>query len=127
MPWDEGRGRRCGNNRGQGLVVVTRLGDALGTSGLDALGLLDNALLAAAQIDEQRRGQEDRGQRSRNHADEQGQRNVPQVPAPRMKAPTTSSEATGSTPTTEVLIERMKVWLTARLASSAYVERVCAS
>ena len=49
------------------------------------------------------------------------------VPAPRMKAPTTSSEATGSTPTTEVLIERMKVWLTARLASSAYVERVCAS
>ena len=41
------------------------------------------------------------------------------VPAPRMKAPTNSSEATGSTPTTEVLIERMKVWLTARFASSA--------
>ena len=124
MPWDEGRGRRCGNNRGQGLVVVTRLGDALGTSGLDALGLLDNALLAAAQIDEQRRGQEDRGQRSRmNKVSAMSRR----VPAPRMKAPTTSSEATGSTPTTEVLIERMKVWLTARLASSAYVERVCAS
>ena len=41
------------------------------------------------------------------------------VPAPKMKAPTNSSEATGSTPTTEVLIERMKVWLTARFASSA--------
>ena len=41
------------------------------------------------------------------------------VPALRMKASTTSSEAMGRIPTTEVLMDRTKVWLTARLASSA--------
>jgi hypothetical protein len=36
-----------------------------------------------------------------------------------MPAPTKSRPATGSRPMSEVLIERIRVWLTARLAASA--------
>ena len=45
------------------------------------------------------------------------------VPAPRMNAPTNRIAPTGSSATTEVLIDRTSVWLTARLAFSAYVNR----
>ena len=45
------------------------------------------------------------------------------VPAPRRNAPTNRIAPTGSSATTEVLIERTSVWLTARLAFSAYVYR----
>lgn len=41
------------------------------------------------------------------------------VPAPRRKTPTKRIAATGSTPTTEVLMDRTRVWFTARLAASS--------
>ena len=49
------------------------------------------------------------------------------VPTPRMPAPTNSSPATGSSAISEVLIERIRVWFTARFAASAYVIREPAS
>ena len=41
------------------------------------------------------------------------------VPAPSRNAPMNKIEPTGSTATTEVLIERTRVWFTARFAPSA--------
>jgi hypothetical protein len=43
------------------------------------------------------------------------------VPAPRRPAPMKSRPPTGSSATRPVLIDRISVWLTARLAASAYV------
>ena len=40
------------------------------------------------------------------------------VPTPSRPAPTNSSPATGSSAMSEVLMERIRVWLTARLAAS---------
>ena len=42
-------------------------------------------------------------------------------PVPRIAAPANSSAPTGSKAVTDVLIERTSVWLSARLACSAYV------
>ena len=43
------------------------------------------------------------------------------VPAPRMNAPMNRMPLTGSSATTEVLIDRTRVWFTARFDSSAWV------
>ena len=48
------------------------------------------------------------------------------VPVPIRIDPMIRIEATGSRATTEVLIDRTSVWLTARLAASAYVRLVVA-
>ena len=45
------------------------------------------------------------------------------VPTPSSPAPTNSSPATGSSAISEVLIERISVWFTARFAASEYVVR----
>ena len=45
------------------------------------------------------------------------------VPTPSSPAPTNSSPATGSSAMTVVLIDRMRVWLTARFAASPHVMR----
>ena len=47
------------------------------------------------------------------------------VLAPSWTAPTYRIAPTGISATIEVLIERTRVWLTARLAASAYVVRLC--
>ena len=49
------------------------------------------------------------------------------VPTPSSQTATTISARIGSTEIRLVLIERMKVWLTARLACSAKVRRVVCS
>ena len=49
------------------------------------------------------------------------------VPTPSSHTATTISETTGSTEIRLVLIDRMKVWLIARLACSAKVRRVVCS
>jgi hypothetical protein len=49
------------------------------------------------------------------------------VPTPSRPAPTNSSPATGSSAITEVLMERISVWLTARLAASPHVMRAVRS
>ena len=45
------------------------------------------------------------------------------VPAPSRPAPTNRIDATGRSAVSEVLIDRTRVWLSARLAASLYVER----
>ena len=45
------------------------------------------------------------------------------MPTPSSPAPTNSRPATGSSAISEVLIERISVWLTARLAAPEYVMR----
>ena len=45
------------------------------------------------------------------------------VPTPSMPAPTNSRPATGNSAISEVLIERIRVWLTARFAASENVMR----
>ena len=49
------------------------------------------------------------------------------MPTPSSPAPTNSSPATGSSAITDVLIERMSVWLIARLAASLQVIRALRS
>ena len=49
------------------------------------------------------------------------------MPTPSTPTPTINSPITGSTAMSEVLIERMRVWFSARFAASAYVRRVSPS
>ena len=49
------------------------------------------------------------------------------VPTPRMPAPTKSNPATGNSEMSDVLIERISVWFTARFAASENVIREPAS
>ena len=79
------------------------------------------------QGDQKRCGQEDRRVGADEHADHLHQRQVLEVPTPSTQTATTISAKIGMIEIRLVLIERMKVWLMARLACSAKVRRVVCS
>ena len=98
------RGRRTVGGRARPGRVLGDVGLGSGSAG-------------STQVDQQRGGDEDRGVGAGRDADEQRQRDVLQGARPEQDKPMTRIDATGSSATTEVLIERTRVWLTARFAA----------
>ena len=93
---------------------------AAGPPAGDPLGQRLHRRLALLELREQRRRDEDRGVRAGRDADEQRQRQVLERARRRAaRRRRTRIAATGSSAMIEVLIDRTRVWLTARLAASA--------
>ena len=95
-----------------------------GLPGRHPLGQRGVLRLALLEVAHDRGGQEDRRVRPRGEADEQHQREVLDgADAEQARRRRTAARPTGSSAISEVLIERISVWLTARLAACEYVVR----